>query len=238
MTTKKSGKPVQSTAIPPKARADKRARFTPEEKKEHRGASPLVLVGGILIVLLLIGGAVIALPRLSPPASASQVGSAADAGSAAALDKPATTTLSTSKSGAASQNASPVSAATQGHDPYPVVAAQDGTVQLSLATFDDYKAHFYTYVAANGRPVEFFVVKSQDGVVRAAYNACDVCYQAKLGYRQEGDVMVCNNCGRRFPTDQVNEVQGGCNPSPLNRTISGDKLIILETDLAQGLSFF
>jgi len=66
----------------------------------------------------------------------------------------------------------------------------------------------------------------------------DVCFQAKLGYRQEGDVMICNNCGRRFPTDQVNEVQGGCNPSPLNRTISGDSLIILDTDLAQGLSFF
>jgi uncharacterized membrane protein len=130
-----------------------------------------------------------------------------------------------------------VKAATSGHAPYPTVDAKDGAVRLPLSTFDDYKAHFYTYVV-DGRSVEFFVVKSQDGVVRAAFNACDVCFQAKLGYRQEGDVMICNNCGRRFPTDQVNEVQGGCNPSPLNRTISGDSLIILDTDLAQGLSFF
>jgi len=237
MTAKKSGKPVASTAIPPKGRVDKRARFAPEQRKEHRGASPLVLVAGILIVLLLIGGAAIALPRLSPSASAGQVGSSVDTGSAPALDKPATTNPSTPQDSAASQKANPVSPATQGHDPYPLVAAKDGAVRLPLATFDDYKAHFYTYMV-NGRPVEFFVVKSQDGVVRAAFNACDVCYQAKLGYRQEGDVMVCNNCGRRFPTDQINEVQGGCNTSPLTRTMSGDTIIILDTDLAQGLSFF
>jgi hypothetical protein len=237
MTAKKSGNPVVSTAIPQKGRADKRARFAPEEKKEHRGASPLVLVGGILIVLLLIGGAVIALPRLSPSASAGQVGSAVDTGSAAVLSKPAAAAPSAAQGSAAGQNASPVSPATLGHDPYPLVAAEDGAVRLPLSTFDDYKAHFYTYMV-NGRPVEFFVVKSQDGVVRAAFNACDVCFQAKRGYRQEGDVMICNNCGRRFPTDQINEVQGGCNPSPLTRTISGDTIIILDTDLAQGLSFF
>ena len=236
MTAKQSGKPVASTEIPPKERADKRARFAPGEKQEHRGASPLVLVAGILIVLFLIGGAVIALPRLSPSASAGQVGSATDIGSAPAL-KPVTTNPSAPQGSVASQNASPVNPATQGHDPYPLVAAADGAVQLPLSTFDDYKAHFYTYMV-NGRPVEFFVVKSQDGVVRAAFNACDVCFQAKLGYRQEGDVMICNNCGRRFPTDQINEVQGGCNPSPLTRTISGDSVIILGTDLAQGLSFF
>ena len=235
MTAKKRSRPVEPTAIPSPGRADKRARFTPEEKKEHHGASPLVLVGGILIVLLLIGGAVVALPRLSPSASAGQIGSAVDTGTAAEL-KPATAAPSTSQ-GSASQNSGPVEAATQGHDPYPLVAAQDGAVRLPLATFDDYKAHFYTYLI-NGRPVEFFVVKSQDGVVRAAFNACDVCYQAKLGYRQDGDVMICNNCGRRFPTDQINEVQGGCNPSPLTRTIAGDTIVILDTDLAQGLPLF
>ena len=236
MTAKKSGKAVASTTIPPNGRADKRARFAPEEKKEHRGASPVVLVAGILIVLLLIGGAAIALPRLSPSASAGQVGSSVDTGTVA-VAKPATTAPSALQGSAAGQNTGPVSPATQGHDPYPLVAAEDGAVRLPLSTFDDYKAHFYTYMV-NGRPVEFFVIKSQDGVVRAAFNACDVCFQAKRGYRQEGDVMVCNNCGRRFPTDQINEVRGGCNPSPLTRTISGDNIIILDTDLAQGLSFF
>ncbi|MBC7258371.1 MAG: DUF2318 domain-containing protein [Chloroflexi bacterium] len=140
--------------------------------------------------------------------------------------------------GDAPQPSSPsVKAATVGHAPYPVVQAENGVVRLPLATFDDGKAHHYTYVY-NGKPLEFFVLKSADGTVRAAFNACDVCYPFKKGYRQEGDEVVCNNCGRRFPADQINVVQGGCNPSPLNRAVDGDMLVIQAEDIAAGIKYF
>jgi uncharacterized membrane protein len=134
------------------------------------------------------------------------------------------------------QNAS-VKAATVGHAPYPVVEAENGAVRFPLATFDDGQARYYTYMH-NGRPIEFFILKSADGVVRAAFNACDVCYPFKKGYHQEGDEVVCNNCGRRFPANQINVVQGGCNPSPLNRSVDGDTLIIQVTDIVAGLRYF
>ena len=130
-----------------------------------------------------------------------------------------------------------VSAATQGHDPYPLAVAEDGALQFPLSTFDDYAAHHYTYMH-EGRPIEFFVLKSKDGVVRAAFNACDVCYLSKKGYTQEGDVMICNNCGRRFPADQINVVHGGCNPSPLDRSVEGDSLIIKVEDVVRGQEYF
>jgi len=130
-----------------------------------------------------------------------------------------------------------ITAATTGHAPYPQVVAEEGAVRFSLATFDDYKAHYYTYMHED-QPVEFFILKSKDRVVRAAFNACDVCFEAKKGYRQDGDVMVCNNCGRRFPANQINVVQGGCNPSPLQRTVEGDSLVIQVEDLVEGLRFF
>jgi len=75
-------------------------------------------------------------------------------------------------------------------------------------------------------------------VVRAAFNACDVCFAAGMGYTQDGDVMVCNNCGRRFPADQINVLQGGCNPSPLQRSVQGNDLIIQAADIANGLGYF
>jgi hypothetical protein len=46
-------------------------------------------------------------------------------------------------------------------------------------------------------------MKSADGVIRAAYDACDVCYRERKGYHQEGDDMVCNNCGRHFPSTSI-----------------------------------
>jgi uncharacterized membrane protein len=50
--------------------------------------------------------------------------------------------------------------------------------------------------------------------------------------------MVCNNCGRRFPADQINVVHGGCNPSPLERAVEGDSLVIQVDDIVAGLGYF
>jgi len=130
-----------------------------------------------------------------------------------------------------------VSAATSDHEPYPPATAENGAVRFPAATFDDYKAHYYTYMQGD-QPIEFFILKSSDGVVRAAFNACDVCFQSQRGYSQDGDEVVCNNCGLRFPANQINVVRGGCNPSPLDRTLDGDTLVIQVKDIVSGLGYF
>ena len=65
----------------------------------------------------------------------------------------------------------------------------------------------------------------------AAIDACDVCYKAGKGYYQEGDNMVCRNCGRRFASNRINDVKGGCNPAPLNREVQGANLVITMKDI-------
>jgi uncharacterized membrane protein len=114
---------------------------------------------------------------------------------------------------------------------------RDGTYRLPAAFFDDGVARTYTH-EANGKTIQFFVLKSSDGVIRAAFNACDVCYLDKKGYRQEGDEMVCNACCQRFPSELINEVRGGCNPSPLERTIEGDDVVIRVDDILAGANYF
>ncbi|MGB2982541.1 MAG: Fe-S-containing protein [Candidatus Bipolaricaulia bacterium] len=139
--------------------------------------------------------------------------------------------------GGASGGLAPV-AATSNHEPFPLVTADgSGTVRFAVAEFDDNEAHHFTYMH-DGEPIEFFVLKSVDGVVRAAFNACDVCYGSKRGYTQDGDFMVCNNCGLTFPSNRINDVKGGCNPAPLEREIQGDELVISVVDLATGERFF
>jgi len=116
-------------------------------------------------------------------------------------------------------------------------AAAGGDVKVTLSDVSDGQAHFYSY-DAGGTEVKYFVLKSADGKVRAAFDACDVCYAQKKGYHQEGDEMVCNNCGRRFPSDQINVQQGGCNPSPLTRTTQGKDLVLQASDLQAGVQYF
>ncbi len=89
-----------------------------------------------------------------------------------------------------------------------------------------------------GRQLYFFALKSSDGQYRAAFDACDVCFRANRGYRQEGDLMVCNQCGQNFPSVKINEVKGGCNPAPLARKVEGGYLVIKKSDIAAGKDYF
>lgn len=103
--------------------------------------------------------------------------------------------------------------------------------------FDDGIARHFEHKTGD-ITIRYFVLKSSDGVIRAAFDACDVCWPAGKGYSQDGDVMVCRNCGRRFASIKVNEVKGGCNPAPLDRRVSNGKLIITFNDILQGRGYF
>ncbi len=107
----------------------------------------------------------------------------------------------------------------------------NGQLEIPVAGINDGKAHHFQVKADDGTMVTFFVLRSADGVIRAAIDACDVCYRSGLGYYQDGDFMVCKNCGQRFASNKINVIKGGCNPAPLNRTIVGDKLVINMTDI-------
>lgn len=115
--------------------------------------------------------------------------------------------------------------------------AAAGEIRIPLTDLSD-KAQFFDYAVANDKKVRFFVVKSADGVYRAALDACDVCYHAQKGYSQDGADMVCNNCGMRFHTSLINEVSGGCNPIGLTRVIQDNQLIIKTAELSNGGRFF
>ena len=50
--------------------------------------------------------------------------------------------------------------------------------------------------------------------------------------------MVCNNCGQRFDSSRINEVKGGCNPSPIDRKVKGQELVLKTDDLQAGVQYF
>ena len=118
-------------------------------------------------------------------------------------------------------------------------SSQNAVSQVSLPAtlFEDGKARHFQHVAGEFN-IKFFVLKSSDGIIRAAFDACDVCWPAGKGYYQEGDYMVCRNCGRKFASVLVNEVKGGCNPAPLNRRVENGKVIIEVKDILDGRQYF
>ena len=117
------------------------------------------------------------------------------------------------------------------------IKATQGEVRIPVKKINDGKAHYYKFKNGDST-IKFFVVKSRDGFIRAAFDACDVCVHAKKGYSQDGDFMICNNCGMRFHSSRINVVKGGCNPAPLNRKVVSNTLIIKAEDIVKGTYYF
>lgn len=90
--------------------------------------------------------------------------------------------------------------------------------------------------------MEIIAVKASDDTIRTAFNTCQVCNgSAKAYYKQDGEMIVCQNCGNRFSTDLVGFERGGCNPIPIlkeDKTDNGDTITISQEFLAKNKGLF
>jgi uncharacterized membrane protein len=108
----------------------------------------------------------------------------------------------------------------------PAIADRDLVIPVSEITEN---ATFYP-VDIEGTRIEVLAVKAPDGTIRTAFNTCQVCYASGRGfYKQQGTVLVCQNCGNRFRMSQVEIRAGGCNPVPIpaaNKTVTDTTITI------------
>ena len=107
----------------------------------------------------------------------------------------------------------------------------DDQIAISLSEIDN-AASFFTY-KSDGADITYFILEDTTGDIHAAFDACDVCYDAKKGYVKDGDEMKCLNCGLTFPIAEIGTSNngGGCWPSYLPITIKDDNIIINKSDL-------
>jgi uncharacterized membrane protein len=120
----------------------------------------------------------------------------------------------------------------------PVIADRDLVIRIAEVTEN---AVFYP-VDIEGRRLEVLAVKAPDGTIRTAFNTCQVCYGSGRGfYKQQGTVLVCQNCGNRFRMSQVEVRSGGCNPIPIfpaNKTVTETTITIRKDFLNEAKTIF
>ncbi len=121
---------------------------------------------------------------------------------------------------------------------YQKVKVVNGAVSIPVAKVSDGEAHFYKF-SDGGKDIGFFIIKGADGALHTAFDSCDVCFREKKGYFQQGDFMVCKNCGKSFATTRIGpHAVGGCNPSYLASSTDGGNVVIRSTDLQSGAKYF
>src|SRR5271156_3595688 len=113
-----------------------------------------------------------------------------------------------------------------------VLVAQNGQVNIPLSELTDSSLHFYT-ADVNGTVIRFLVIHKQNGDFATALDACQICGTA--GYRQEGQSVICRNCGAAIYIPSIGE-SGGCNPIAVKSRVEGGQVIVDVSALSNAVS--
>lgn len=120
-------------------------------------------------------------------------------------------------------------------------AAQKGGDMTVIKSQITATATFIPYQSGS-TTMEVIAVKAPDGTVRTAFNTCQVCYSSGRGYYvQQGDTLVCQNCGNVFKISQIEKEKNGCNPVPIlesDKTDDGKTITIPARVLAEHTGLF
>ncbi len=119
-------------------------------------------------------------------------------------------------------------------DPPKLVQAESGFIRVATAEVNDGNLHRFGY-QVNGTTVRFLALKTAEGKIGTALDACEIC--GDYGYVQEGQTIVCLNCAADIHTPTIGQ-GGGCNPIPLTSRLEGDHLVIAVSDLMNHADMF
>lgn len=106
--------------------------------------------------------------------------------------------------------------------PAKTLVAQDSEVRIPLSELTDSSLHFYK-ADVNNTVIRFLVIHKQNGDYAVALDACQICGTA--GYRQEGQTVICRNCGASIYIPSIGQ-SGGCNPISVKSRVAGGEVIV------------
>jgi len=122
----------------------------------------------------------------------------------------------------------------------PVKTDVQGNLVIPIAEISENVSYYP--ITVDGTALEVLAIKAPDGTFRTAFNTCQVCYASGRGYyKQEGEFLVCQNCGNRFLASDVEIAKGGCNPVPVfsdQKTVDASNIIISGEYLKSAVAIF
>jgi high-affinity iron transporter len=112
------------------------------------------------------------------------------------------------------------------------LVAQNGQVRIPLAQLMDTSLHYYTS-EVNQADIRFLLIHKSGGDYAAALDACQIC--GPVGYRQEGQNVICRNCGAAIYIPSIGQ-SGGCNPIAVKSRVENGEVVVDLSALADAAS--
>jgi high-affinity iron transporter len=102
------------------------------------------------------------------------------------------------------------------------LVAQNGEVRVPLSQLMDTSLHYYT-AEVNQADLRFLVIHKSSGDYATALDACQIC--GAVGYRQEGQSVICRNCGAAIYIPSIGQ-SGGCNPIAVKSRVENGEVVV------------
>lgn len=112
------------------------------------------------------------------------------------------------------------------------LVAQNNQVRIPLSELTDSSLHVYE-VEVNNTVVRFLVIHKRNGGYGTALDGCQICGWA--GYRQEGQNVICRNCGASIYIPSIGD-RGGCNPVGVKSNVEEGEVVVDLSALAEAAS--
>jgi uncharacterized membrane protein len=117
------------------------------------------------------------------------------------------------------------------------VTAKDGIIHIDARNIGKGEVRFFRFHAGN-KDVMFFAARSGSGDIKTAFDACITCFPHRMGYRQEGDCLVCIYCNTPFHLKELDKGKGNCVPIRIKHRLEGDSILIDQKEVEAGSVWF
>lgn len=108
-------------------------------------------------------------------------------------------------------------------------------VWVEVAAIDDGHLHRFAYPAKDGTEVRFIAIRKMANSFVAALDACNICGPA--GYYEKDGQVICARCGVAMNIATIG-FKGGCNPIPIDYTVTNGRLVVARTVLEASTKVF
>ena len=106
---------------------------------------------------------------------------------------------------------------------------ENGSVSIPVTDLADSNLHYFT-ADSGGTILRFLVIRKGDGDYAVALDACQICGWS--GYRQQGQNVICRNCGAAIYVPSIGQA-GGCNPVAVKARVEAGKVTVDLAALAE-----
>ena len=115
------------------------------------------------------------------------------------------------------------------------VVAEAGSVDVDLEVVKDGHLHRFVYRASGGEMVRYIVILKGGSAYGVGLDACEIC--GATGYYERDNQVICKLCDVQMNKATIG-TRGGCNPIPIEYTISDGKLKVPQSALEQSAKIF